>query len=82
MWPFPAQNLRLNMKSCKWQSRAGRADGTCMDEASNGFIRAGTLAGMRNRARMVLGTPGVAVLILADGSLICHQNVIPLRPFF
>ena len=53
-----------------------------MDEASNGFIRAGTLAGMRNRARMVLGTPGVAVLILADGSLICHQNVIPLRPFF
>jgi hypothetical protein len=23
---------------------------------------------MRNRARMVLGTPGVAVLILADGS--------------
>jgi nitrite reductase/ring-hydroxylating ferredoxin subunit len=38
-----------------------------MTEASNGFIRAGTLAELRKRGRVVLGTPGGAVLVLADG---------------
>jgi nitrite reductase/ring-hydroxylating ferredoxin subunit len=38
-----------------------------MNEASNGFIRAGTLAELRKRGRTVLGTLGGAVLVLADG---------------
>src|SRR5205823_826661 len=30
VWPFPAQNLRLNMMPCKRQNRAGHAEGTCI----------------------------------------------------
>jgi nitrite reductase/ring-hydroxylating ferredoxin subunit len=38
-----------------------------MGEASNGFIRAGTLIELRKRDRMVLGTPGGAVLVIVQG---------------
>jgi nitrite reductase/ring-hydroxylating ferredoxin subunit len=37
-----------------------------MNDAGGGFIRVGTLDELRNR-RMVVGTPGGAVLIVADG---------------
>src|SRR5216684_4555643 len=38
-----------------------------MNDAGGGFIRVGALAELRNRRRMVVGTPGGAVLIVADG---------------
>src|SRR5499427_2846971 len=40
--------------------------GAWMNDAGGGFIRAGTLDELRNRRRMVLGTPGGAVLVVAD----------------
>src|SRR6516165_8162041 len=36
-------------------------------ERNAGFIRAGTLAELRERGRMVVATPGGAVLVVADG---------------
>src|SRR5271165_2998897 len=38
-----------------------------MDDAVGGFIRAGTLDELRDRGRVVVGTPGGAVLIVAEG---------------
>ena len=38
-----------------------------MDDAIGGFIRAGTLAELRDRGRMVVATPGGAVLVAAAG---------------
>ena len=38
-----------------------------MDDAVDGFIRAGTLDELRDRGRVVVGTPGGAVLIVAEG---------------
>ena len=38
-----------------------------MNDAVGGFIRAGTLDELRDRRRMVVSTPGGAVLIAAEG---------------
>jgi nitrite reductase/ring-hydroxylating ferredoxin subunit len=38
-----------------------------MNDAGSGFIRVGTLDELRARRRMVIGTPGGAVLVVADG---------------
>ena len=38
-----------------------------MNDAGSGFIRVGTLDELRDRRRMVIGTPGGAVLVVADG---------------
>src|SRR5712691_6229051 len=38
-----------------------------MNDAGGGFIRVGTLGELRNRRRMVVGTPGGAVFVVADG---------------
>jgi len=42
-----------------------RSDG--MNDAGSEFIRVGTLGELRDRRRMVIGTPGGAVLIVANG---------------
>ena len=38
-----------------------------MNDASGGFIRVGALGELRHRRRMVIGTPGGPVLVVADG---------------
>src|SRR5437773_11566033 len=38
-----------------------------MNDAGGGFIRVGELGEVRDRRRMVIGTPSGAVLIVADG---------------
>src|SRR5262249_28159957 len=41
--------------------------GAWMNDAGSGFIRIGTLDELRDRRRMVIGTPVGAVLVIADG---------------
>src|SRR6266699_1102259 len=43
------------------------AAGASMNGAGSGFIRVGTLDELRDRRRIVIGTPGGAVLVVADG---------------
>ncbi len=38
-----------------------------MNESISGFIRAGTLKELRDRHRVVVSTPGGAVLVVAEG---------------
>jgi len=51
-------------------------------ERNAGFIRAGTLAELRERGRMVVATPGGAVLVVADGEqLVALDNRCPHMGF-
>jgi nitrite reductase/ring-hydroxylating ferredoxin subunit len=53
-----------------------------MDDAVAGFIRAGTLDELRERRRMVVGTPGGAVLIAIDsGDVVALDNRCPHMGF-
>ena len=52
-----------------------------MDDTGD-FIRAGTVGELRSRGRMVLGTPGGAVLVVADGdSVVALDNRCPHMGF-
>jgi nitrite reductase/ring-hydroxylating ferredoxin subunit len=53
-----------------------------MNDAGSGFIRVGTLDELRDRRRMVIGTPGGVVLIVADGGdVVALDNRCPHRGF-
>jgi nitrite reductase/ring-hydroxylating ferredoxin subunit len=53
-----------------------------MNDAGSGFIRVGTLDELRNRRRLVIGTPAGAVLIVADGDdVIALDNRCPHMGF-
>ncbi len=57
-----------------------------MNDAGGGFIRVGELGEVRDRRRMVIGTPGGAVLIVTDGDDVvaldnrCPHMGFPLVP--
>jgi nitrite reductase/ring-hydroxylating ferredoxin subunit len=53
-----------------------------LNDAGTEFIRVGTLAELRERSRMVVGTPGGAVLVVADGEeVVALDNCCPHMGF-